>query len=305
MENLNHPKGSDFQFSRFEDLKVSTKTFIVMTNLTFDKEQLFECLPITKYTPVQRTRGRKRKVPLEDPNKDLENGSIITVKYEKHIRGVELKAPKHGRRSYWRNSVTIVIFVFGKLLNVKVSRNGKFQMTGCKTDEQAEECVKSIWNKIQGHSQVYTLNGEKFTALYVPAMRNIDFALGFNINREHLDRYINCQTPFVSLLETSYGYTGVNIKIPISEEFSPSLKFITYEANQEKTEIVPYTVYLDQLKPKERAKKEVKERFNTILAFQSGRVILSSPHGQYTAPAYYKFLDIIRESFDQIEERLS
>ena len=44
-------------------------------------------------------------------------------------------------------------------------------------------------------------------------MTNIDFNVGFNINREELDIYINSSTLFNSLLETSFGYTGVNIKI--------------------------------------------------------------------------------------------
>ena len=47
-------------------------------------------------------------------------------------------------------------------------------------------------------------------------MRNIDFGLNFYVDREKLDEYFNTCTDYHSLLETSFGYTGVNIKIPIS-----------------------------------------------------------------------------------------
>ena len=52
-------------------------------------------------------------------------------------------------------------------------------------------------------------------------MSNINFSLGFCINKENLDEYINKNTNYYSLLETTFGYTGVNIKIPL-----PSLKDI-------------------------------------------------------------------------------
>ena len=59
---------------------------------------------------------------------------------------------------------------------------------------------------------------DNFEAILVPAMRNIDFSLGFYVNREELDSYINEETEYTSLLETSFGYTGVNIKIPMNKD---------------------------------------------------------------------------------------
>ena len=46
---------------------------------------------------------------------------------------------------------------------------------------------------------------------------NTDFAIGYEINREALDTYIEQNTQHVSNFERSGGYTGVNIKIYCDE----------------------------------------------------------------------------------------
>lgn len=49
-------------------------------------------------------------------------------------------------------------------------------------------------------------------------MRNIDFSVGFIIDREKLNKYMVTQKDFHCLLETSFGYTGVNIKVPLQQD---------------------------------------------------------------------------------------
>ena len=195
-----------------------------MTNLVLNINNLFEYLPITKYIVVPKRRGRKKKSEKVDPNKGIANGSIITLEYENRLRGVDLKKKKEKNKNskkkgnFFRNSVTIVMIIDGKRINYKVSKNGKFQMTGCKYDEQAKKCIQYIWKYIQKSTNVYSLsnNDKQLEVMFVPAMRNIDFSLGFLVDREKLDAYFNLYTDYNSLLETSFGYTGVNVKIPIT-----------------------------------------------------------------------------------------
>ncbi len=154
-------KKEELKFPNFDDIPVSTKTFIVMTNLTIDIKKLFEFLPITPYIVVPKRRGRKKKGATVDPNKGIADGSIITLDLANEIRGVCLKKKKKrdGKSGdYFRNSVTIVMIIDDKIINFKISRNGKFQMTGCKYDEHAEKCVKYIWEYIK-NSDVYTKKG--------------------------------------------------------------------------------------------------------------------------------------------------
>ena len=179
-------------FPKFEDIKVSTKTYTAMTNLTINIKELFNILPITPYTVVAKRRGRKRKVDNIDPNKDIPKGSIITIKYEGNLRGVDLKPKKvkniASNKKWFRNSITVVI-ILDKPVNFKICRNGTFQMTGCKMDEHAEQCIKYIWKYIKDNPELYTYKyGKNIETLFIPSMRNIDFSLGFLVDREKLNK---------------------------------------------------------------------------------------------------------------------
>jgi TATA-box binding protein (TBP) (component of TFIID and TFIIIB) len=334
-------------FPNFDNIKVSTKTFIVMTNITLDIDKIFDFLPITGYTLVPKRRGRKKKIEPIDPNKGIQNGSIITLEYQNKIRGVDLKKKdkeknkeknkeKKKRGNYFRNSVTIVMIIDGKKINYKVSRNGKFQMTGCKYDVHSEKCVEWFWHYIKDSKELYKIQkfktdnptqpdsysdsdseeddeeskyeskDEEMKAIFIPAMRNIDFSLNFFVDREKLDEYFNTCTDYFSLLETSFGYTGVNIKIPVKIPIIElKLKQLTWARGKwQKPSYITYGDYLKLLPPKEVAKKLKKQRYNTFLVFHSGKIIFSGLEATFMRPVYYEFLNIIRDCFDTIEERL-
>jgi TATA-box binding protein (TBP) (component of TFIID and TFIIIB) len=301
--------GDDLVFPDFDDIKVSTKTFTATTNLNIKIEQLYQKLPITPYEVVPKKRGRKKKTERPNPNKDITPGSIITAKYENEIRGVELKPkkPKPGKKNKWfRNSITVVI-ILDKPINFKVCRNGTFQMTGCKTQEHAELCVKYIWKYMEEHTDIYSFTrGKRLETLFIPSMRNIDFSLDFLVDREKLNRYMCTQREFHCLLETSFGYTGVNIKVPLTEDITTmKVKKISYIGNGDWEHIwTTYQEYLDLLTPKERDVKLNADRYNTFLVFHSGKVIMSGLTADFMREVYYYFLSIVRNAFDKIEERL-
>lgn len=312
----------DLVFQNFDNIKVSTKTFIVVTNIILNINKLFNFLPITEYILVAKKRGRKKRNNIVDPNKNIKSGSIITLEYQNKIRGVDLKKKKKKenkkRGNYFRNSVTVVMIINGKKINYKISRNGKFQMTGCKDDEHAEQCVRWFWFYIKNTNDIYQIVEEKeikdvknkkipeIKAIFVPAMRNIDFSLGFCVDREKLDEYFNVYTDYHSLLETSFGYTGVNIKIPFVKPIL-GLQLKQLECKDGKwlePKYVPYHDYLEMLEPKDANKKLNKKRYNTFLVFHSGKVIMSGMEESFMRDVYYEFLDIIRDCYNIIEERL-
>jgi len=314
---LKQEMDGNFQIKKFEDNPVSTKTFIITTNLMIDIRKMFDILPITPYVIIPKKRGRKKKNILTDPNRGIPDGSIITLDLANNIKGVVLKKKKKtgNKGDYFRNSVTVVMVMDGKRINFKISRNGKFQMTGCKYDHHAESCVKYIWEYIKPYRKndendpegVYSLLPKQpFRALFIPAMRNIDFSLGFVLDREKLDEYFNTNTEYKSLLETSIGYTGVNIKIPATKSILDlNIKQLTYIGGKWlKPKYIPYKKYLDNLKPKERQKKLEKDRYITFLVFHSGKVICSSMCEEFARDTYYEFLEIIRNNYKKFEEKL-
>lgn len=302
--------GDDLKFPEFDDIKVSTKTYTATTNLIIEIDKLFNILPITSYTVVPKKRGRKKKCGQIDPNKDVKYGSIITIKHEREIRGVELKPKKNKsgqkKNKWFRNSITIVI-VLDKNINFKVCRNGTFQFTGCKSHKHAEECVRYIWKFMKDHSDIYKFTrGKSLETIFIPSMRNIDFSLGFIVDREKLNNYMHIQSEFFCLLETSFGYTGINIKVPLEEDITKMKVKKIYIDNEgdEKVIWTNYQEYLDLLPIKEKNAKINDERYNTFLVFHSGKVIMSGLTAEYMRNVYYYFLSTIRKAFDKIEERL-
>lgn len=329
-------KKNDLKFPKFEDIKVSTKTFTVMTNLQIEIKELYEILPITQYVVIAKKRGRKKKCEQVNLNENIAQGSIVTLKYEGDIRGVELKIKKvrnkgDKKNKWFRNSITVVI-ILDKPVNFKICRNGTFQMTGCKRHEHAELCIKYIWEYIKDKIKLYkftrnsNINDPTLECLFIPSMRNIDFSLGFLVDREKLNKYMspNSEDNYISkstlhekyftternfhcLLETSFGYTGVNIKIPLIEDISTmKVKKMWYDNTDDswKETLTTYNEYLDALSDKDKASKLKDERYNTFLVFQSGKIIHSGLTSAFMRDSYYYFIEIMREGFDQIEERL-
>jgi TATA-box binding protein (TBP) (component of TFIID and TFIIIB) len=310
---LNEKKtGKDLVFPEFDDNKVSTKTIIAVTNLKLNIKNVFDCLPITTINVPLKKRGRKKKSETSAPEEYIPDGSIITLKIEDKLRGVDLKKKSrtHSRKKvgkFFRNSVTIVMMMCQKTVNFKISRNGKFQMTGCKSDEQAEQCVKCFWKYIKDQKDVYEYSrGNNFEVTFIPAMRNIDFDLGFLVDREKLSKHINLMTKYYSMLEASFGYTGVNCKWPLNEELVLlDVKKITNTDKDQWIETqVPYTDHLEFMTEKERNKKLTKPRYTTFLIFQSGRVICSGMTGDFMRGPYNEFLEIIKNSYENIREKI-
>ena len=300
--------GATLVFPDFDDIKVSTKTFTATTNLNIHIDKLYQKLPITSYIVTPKKRGRKKKCEHIDHNKSIMPGSIVTVKYENEIRGVELKPKKAKagkKRKWFRNSITVVI-ILDKAINFKVCRNGTFQMTGCKTHDHAVKCVQYIWKYIKDFDDIYTFTrGSNLEAIFIPSMRNIDFSLGFIVDREKLNRYMCTQQEFHCLLETSFGYTGVNIKVPLDKDIiTMKVKKLSDKEGEWVETWTTYKEYLEILSQKEREVKLQSERHNTFLVFHSGKVIMSGLTADFMRDVYSYFLSIIRTAFDKIEERL-
>lgn len=292
-------------FPNFDDIDVSTRTFTSSGNIKIKLDRLFDFLQITPYTVIPKKRGRKKKIEQETKTEDLSEGAIICLEFEGKIKGVRIKPKK--QKKFFRNSLTVVMFIINKLINFKVCRNGTLQLTGCKTEEHAEKCIKYIWNAMKDNRELYTIENEQQDPyfLLIPSMRNIDFSLGFFVDREKLNQVmINKQDNLHCLLETSFGYTGLNIKMPLEEDITQlQIKKLIFKDEQWFENFSTYREFLDLLPPKEQKKKEY-DRYNTFLVFQSGKVIHSGISNEYMKNAYYNFLEIINSCYEEIEEKL-
>lgn len=285
----------------FDKLKVSTKTIIAMTNLIIDIGALYPKINITDYITIKKKRGRKKINEINDPNKDIKEGSIIYAQYKDNIKGNSVKKKTKKNKKFFRNAITIIMVLkhqdlsVNKLINFKISKNGKFQITGCKYLNDAKKIISYIWKLMNNFPNTYTLTKPNLKVIYHTVMTNMDFNVGFKVNREALDKYINTKTKYNSLLETSFGYTGINIKFVINDSLD-ELHIPTFELiNGEWIESITY--YKDVSTKK-------KKKYNTFLVFHSGNVIMSGMIPQLMKPAFIQFADIINISKNLIQEKL-
>ena len=147
---------------KFEDMKVSTRTFTATTNLTIDIEQFSKHISVHE-TDDARLRGSKGDA-MQQALGRIPIGAIVCVNYLGVIRAINLKPRKKSKR-WFRNSFTVVVNAGDKLLNFKVCRNGTFQITGALSFEHAVHCIRCIWENIK-KTKFYSLPvGEKLSAL--------------------------------------------------------------------------------------------------------------------------------------------
>ena len=300
-------------YKDFDNINISTTTVIASTNLEIKLEWLYTVLPVTTIDISGVTIKTTKDFQNHVINLDPPYGSITMVQYKNDLKGFKIMKKK---KKFFRNALSIVMYV-GKLITIKIPTKGKLQMTGCITDDHSELCIKYFWDILSklpnsnvvelGELESYKLIETNYLQTTLrTVMTDIVFNLGFNVNRQNLDRYMNRCTDFNSLLETSFGYTGVNIKIPF--ELDNDIKSITsLKCNEMGTwekSVLSFGGYLKTLETKDHQKEISKKRRNTFLVFHSGTAIMSGMTAYYMKDVYNKFNDILQNARDEIEEHI-
>jgi len=288
--------------SEFESIKVSTKTIVVHTNINFHIDRMFEVIPYEDVPLPPYLKSKKEIKEYISEHTSFPDGTIISMEYENQLKGILAK--------HFRNAMTIIMIIDNKMVNCKIPRRGKIQMTGCKFDKYSDECVKHLWRLVYTNSTpktpLYEFNngGLEFQAIFRIVMTNKNFNLGFLIDREQLNLYINkVERDTRSLLETTFGYTGLNIKKPVQHR-NTMLKMFTFTTDGVwvKSDI-EYDDYLTYLSPKDYSNEISKKRYNSFLVFQSGSAIMSGMNSEYMEDDYYEFRKMITRCKDIIEDK--
>lgn len=311
----------------FHEINISTSTILALTNIEINLSWLYNIITpcnvhlLLSNHNINIDKLKKNKELTEKLHQlQLPYGSITLVEYKDKIKGIKLK-----KKRPFKNSLSIVMLL-DKLITMKIPIKGKMHLTGCTREDQAIECIRILYknyiSKYKSDYQTFIINdvytadleqmnsdeknidiqydeNTKIKVVLKSVMTNINFNLGFNINREALDRYMNEFNEFNSLLETSIGYTGVNIKIPfLLKEKEDNITCLRLNKNDEWTLYkVPYMYYKHKF-----LKKKEKQEKHTFLVFYSGTVIMSGIITKYMEPVYNEFMNIIARGKDIIKE---
>lgn len=286
----------------FDKIPISTKTVVITTNIDIKIDKVFETLPITKLTLPPFIKSKKHiKQFIQDHH--LPNGSIVSMEYEKQTRGIPIK--------HFRNAMTVVFIIDSKCINFKLPTRGKIQITGCTYDIYAEQCIQHLWDYFREYStpenQLYEFqdNATQLDVIYRTVMTNKNFHLGFKVNREQLDKYVNTTALHGrSLLETTFGYTGVNIKFRFKHRNSILKTMQWHHLHGWIHGYIDYNTYLNTLSPKEYTIELNKTRYNSFLIFHSGSAIMSGMNIEHMKEDYYAFRQMIEDCRYCIESKL-
>lgn len=307
--------------TEFGELQISTQTIIAMTNFELDIKKFYDEFNVISIVP-------NTDISSFDY---LKNGSIVFMKIEDKEKGVEpikgasrskkrttksssVKSYKRGIKNFL-NSLTIVMYIKirgyqKKFMNFKISRNGKFQITGCKSIEHAKACVKNIWklshNTTHFPEPVLKMN-ENPKAIFKKVMINTDFDVGYEINREALDTYISQNTDHVSNFERSGGYTGVNIKFFCDEPENFEYPILTWDPLN--PENAPTQIqgtrddWYSMMNEADIKKEKRKKPKVTALIFVSGKIIITGPYMSELSNVYTELKDLFKENRKLLEQK--
>lgn len=222
------------------------------------------------------------KMVLENIDKyiNLSDDGILSVKYNGKIRPKQLKSRKKKEVRCFENQLTMEVRVHGdKKINVKIFKNGSFQMTGCKSIKDCNTVLNRLICKLKNtyaiidpetdqivdkcfmediSSEGIKVNGFKID------MINSNFRVPYSVNREVLynillEQKINCRyEPCI--------HACVNIKYPIVND--PNNKVVS------------------------------------IFVFQSGNIIITGARTREQINSSYNYImDILTKHHDRIVKK--
>lgn len=316
----------------FDKLVVSTSTVIAWTFWKLDIEKLFACLTdclngeeeLLGFYPFSTHHPQTEDNDINHPDLCI-LGIYYKNVFHRSRRAISMNFNFKKDRRCFRNALNVIYQLpHNKKINFKISKNGKFQLTGCKSEAQAFLCVSHFARYLFQPCRCCILTGgegeqeqdgkklpSSLRVCFQTVMTNVDHSLGFNVNRNALDEIINETKEFYSLLETSFGYTGVNIKfqcpsqwwhipLPVLEIVCSGNSFHSIMSRCSLEDFIGNGAYREAL---DRLKNKVK--YNTFLVFHSGKFIQSGMMKQTMENDYYRFLDFIETHQDSIREKLS
>ncbi len=224
-------------------------------------------------------------------------------KCQETYRPEEMKKINH-----FLNQITIVLSV-GKqpLLNIMMFKDN-LKIAGCKNMDDAVEAILILWQDHIRHipgAWALKKGAKDPRFVYETVMRNVDFKLGFPIERPALNSLMNSDLfsdrVFMSQYEST-GHTNVNIKM-----FSTKPENFTYDCLVVPLDDAkgPYFIKLPNIPYKKPKKDENSVRkYITFIVFSSSEIILSGRYDSNMKEMYEYFVDIVFRHRKVIEEKL-
>lgn len=118
---------------------VTTITLIIQIEGFFNTGLVYGLLPISKVELTPKNKRKKTRVRASEVVKDAEEGSIVSVRYLREVRGLRRSAQSPA----FLNSITIDVFIEGRIVSVKLSCD-LVQLCGATSRGQGAHAVEYL-----------------------------------------------------------------------------------------------------------------------------------------------------------------
>lgn len=275
----------------FYSNKVSTQTFTVKSNI---KE--ISLLKFYDQTIVETDSTEKGIQSVK--YQALKKGNI-EEKTGKSKKNIEEKPIKKN----FLNCVTMIVFV-DKKINIKFFKNGVFQLTGCKNINHVIESITMIRNVLLKIKDEFKFDeGDDDLIVYIKsAMRNIDFDLGYQINRfSFFDYLVNTykHDDNIVIPDAVGNKMDTKIKIRLTEEDILSLPVVKFVFPSREQTTLCYKDCINETNKTPSSKP--KDKFVSIFIFQNGKVLLSAADETIQSKYFDWFLSLIKNIENNIK----
>jgi len=208
--------------------------FQYIDNLTLSLESLPSNMSIST---ISVTGKINCKMILENIDKyiKLSDDGILSVKYGGKYRSLEKKLKSRKKKDIrcFENQLTMEVRVNGdKKINVKIFKNGSFQMTGCKSIKDCNTVLNRLIRKLRNVYAIIDVENDKI--LEKAFMEDINEIEGIKVNGFKIDMInSNFRVPYLINREALYNillgqkincryepciHACVNIKYPIEND---------------------------------------------------------------------------------------
>lgn len=328
---------SQYGVPEFDELTTATKTIMVYTNMYFNIQKLFENIPITHIdiNAVMTDKGKLDKTKISAPY-----GSIISLQKENEYRGLKTaktkkkKSEPARRINYFRNQMTIIMSLGHINLNIMFFIDS-FKIAGCKTEDDAVEATRILWEDyisqipnstnigeipsytkdietesvssqgsasknmdFKDNTYLYKNNESIPKFLFELVMRNVGVNLNFNINRSALNYLMN-QPEYQDKVFVSQ-YEGV-------ENTSVNIKMYSHKPTNYQYDVLiipPNTEAYFERSKTNPWKKKYKKEYMTLIVFSSSATIISGKYYENMKESYEFFIKEIFKNREIVEEKL-
>lgn len=284
----------------FLKLPISTSVLVCPTNLVINQEWLFNSLPLYEVPNIPKTIKDDRKFQEYMIKHDPPYGSIVMIKYKIHTRGVRYK-----KKSPFRNNVIINMYI-GKIISIKVPSKGKLHFTGCKEDIHHDYFIKTLWRHLIQYPQspdTWSIDGDELKVFVIPVSCNKVARVGFRIDRDKLNQFINMNTDLQSFY-IPQGNPGVAVRSSIHIDDDDLMVKVIQSGTEHdvmRTSQCTYAEYAaSDFEVKFLFNKSKKK--NTFIVFHSGNINMSGLL-PYMGVDYKNFIQLLYENRDKIESK--